>query len=118
MQHVHDSQLADLFASQSSRKRLLDLLACTIPRDIDISLGAMEVIIAHQLKQHCSDDAIYEHLRVVAQQKRKPEAVVSNFSRRTKNRASDLVEIISPMTTTNRIPRPATLLDVGCAEGL
>lgn len=85
------------------------------PKDIDIDIGTVELIIAHQLKSKPRDDAqIYEHLRSVAQSRRHSSR---NFSKRNKNRAVDLTDIISPLVKRNQIKYPHSLLDVGCAEG-
>ncbi len=112
MAHNH---LAQVFASSADRASLLSLLACTIPRDIDMNIGTVEIIISQLLKTRKSDADIYEFLRLKAQERRRAAAGMQNFSRRSKNRASDLVEIMKPLTSDSS---PQSLVDVGCAEGI
>ncbi len=112
MAHNH---LAQLFVCSAARASLLSLLACTIPKDIDMSIGTVEILISQQLKMQKSDHDIYEFLRMKAQERRwQPSSGMQNFSKRSKNRASDLVEIMKPLTVN---ASPQSLVDVGCAEG-
>ncbi len=111
---AHNNHLAHLFASSSDRAALLSLLACTIPKDIALSIGTIELFIAHHLKIQRNDADIYELLRSKAQELRRASTGMRNFSNRSKNRASDLVDIMCQLSGK---ASPQSLVDVGCAEG-
>ncbi len=114
---MQSSHLGHLFTNPERRSSLLRILACTIPKDIDINICTVELLISQQLKMRKEDADIYEHLRSVAQSRRQVSQT-PNFVRRSKNRAADLADIMLPLVKSQQIKYPRSLLDVGCAEGL